>query len=219
MRIPSARLPALAGVGLLVVLALTITGPGQAGAPVVLSAPAVAPARVDLPRASRSALRTALVPVGPAFTGSASWYGGSFQGRLTANGEHFDTRELTAASRTLAFGTRLRVCRARRCVVVRVNDRGPYVGHRVLDLSHAAARRLGYEGVERVTATPVALRQVRETVFSVVMPPRAAGRPVVEAAAPGSVPVAGVAGVGLAGLVGAGAVARLRRRTVRDRSS
>ena len=112
-------------------------------------------------RASRSALRTSLVPVGRTFSGKASWYGGFFQGRLTANGERFDTRALTAASRTLPFGTRLRVCRARRCVVVRVNDRGPYVGHRVLDLSHAAAQRLGYEGVEQVTATPVALRAIR----------------------------------------------------------
>ena len=108
-------------------------------------------------RASRGGMRSALVPVGPSFTGAASWYGGSFQGRRTANGELFDTRALTAASRTLPFGTRLRVCRSERCVVVRINDRGPYVGQRVLDLSYAAAQLLGYDGVVQVTATPVAL--------------------------------------------------------------
>ena len=61
------------------------------------------------------------------------------------------------SKRTLPFGTRLRVCRSGRCVVVRINDRGPYVGQRVLDLSYAAAQLLGYDGVEQVTATPVAL--------------------------------------------------------------
>lgn len=121
------------------------------------------PGPAAVPRASRGGLRSALIPTGPSFSGTASWYGGSyFQGRQTANGERFDTHALTAASRTLPFGTRLRVCRGRRCVVVRINDRGPYVGARVLDLSHAAAQRLGYEGVERVTATPV----VRRTVLS-----------------------------------------------------
>jgi rare lipoprotein A len=100
------------------------------------------------------------VRVGRTFSGYASWYGGSFQGQRTASGERFDTHELTAASRTLAFGTRLRVCRRSRCVVVRVNDRGPYVGGRVLDLSKAARDRLGSFGVARVTATPVATRRV-----------------------------------------------------------
>ncbi|MGZ6827668.1 MAG: septal ring lytic transglycosylase RlpA family protein, partial [Mycobacteriales bacterium] len=100
------------------------------------------------------------VPVGAAFSGQASWYGGSFQGRRTANGEVFDTNALTAASRTLPFGTRLRVCRLGRCVVVRVNDRGPYVGGRVLDLTRAAVNALGYDGVALVTATPVDSRTV-----------------------------------------------------------
>ncbi|HUR15206.1 MAG TPA: septal ring lytic transglycosylase RlpA family protein [Mycobacteriales bacterium] len=124
---------------------------------------AAAPAR----RASRGTARTSLVryvrrevPVGNSFSGVASWYGGSFQGRRTASGERFDTEELTAASRTLPFGTRLRVCRHSRCVIVRVNDRGPYVDGRVLDLSRAARDRLGSFGVARVTATPVASRRV-----------------------------------------------------------
>lgn len=128
------------------------------------------PVIVRSPRASRGGIRTApmhyvqrTVAVGPSFSGRASWYGGSFQGRRTANGERFDTHELTAASRTLPFGTHLRVCRRgpqAHCVVVRINDRGPYVGHRVLDLSLAASRAIGSSGVAYVTATPIASRRV-----------------------------------------------------------
>lgn len=100
-----------------------------------------------------------LVPVGATFSGQASWYGGSFNGQRTANGEHFDTNAMTAASKTLPFGTHLRVCHSG-CVVVRINDRGPYVGGRVLDLSHAASNAIGFSGVAHVTATPVATRTV-----------------------------------------------------------
>ncbi len=130
---------------------------------------AVAPRPVSRERASRGVARTALptrtvtreVATGPSFSGEASWYGGSFHGRRTASGETFDTGDLTAASRTLPFGTRLRVCRHEACVVVRVNDRGPYAGDRVLDLSRAAARQIGYSGVAQVTATPIAVREVQ----------------------------------------------------------
>jgi rare lipoprotein A len=126
------------------------------------------PTPVHARRASRGVARAALpvryvsreVAVGRTFSGYASWYGGSFQGRRTANGERFDTHELTAASRTLPFGTRLRVCRRSRCVVVRVNDRGPYVGSRLLDLSKAARDRLGFSGVARVTCTRIHTRRV-----------------------------------------------------------
>ena len=78
-------------------------------------------------------------------TGMASWYGGKFQGRLTANGEVFDTNELTAAHRTLPFGTIVRVISevSDRSVVVRINDRGPFVDNRVIDLSRAAADIIG----------------------------------------------------------------------------
>lgn len=77
--------------------------------------------------------------------GLASWYGGKFQGRLTANGEVFDTNELTAAHRTLPFGTIVRVenLATQRSVVVRINDRGPFVDDRVIDLSRAAADAIG----------------------------------------------------------------------------
>jgi rare lipoprotein A len=77
-------------------------------------------------------------------TGHASWYGGKFQGRLTANGERFDTNKHTAAHRTLPFGTRVRVTNLDngKSTVVRINDRGPFIQGRIIDLSRAAAEEL-----------------------------------------------------------------------------
>lgn len=72
----------------------------------------------------------------------ASWYG-SESGNRTANGEPFDGSSMTAAHKTLPFGTKLRVSYRGKSVVVRINDRGPYVRGRSLDLSRAAAARLG----------------------------------------------------------------------------
>jgi len=78
--------------------------------------------------------------------GRVSWYGPGFHGRVTANGEVFDTHALTMAHRSLAFGSEVRVTNLTngRTVVVRVNDRGPYVRGRIADLSQAAARELGF---------------------------------------------------------------------------
>jgi rare lipoprotein A len=77
--------------------------------------------------------------------GTASYYGAELAGRPTASGEPFDPSELTAAHRTLPFGSKLRVTNLRngRTVVVRVNDRGPFARRRIIDLSYAAAQRLG----------------------------------------------------------------------------
>jgi len=77
-------------------------------------------------------------------TGMASWYGARFHGRRTASGEPFDMHALTAAHRTLPFGTLCRVTNRRngRSVIVRVNDRGPYGKGRVIDVSRAAAEAL-----------------------------------------------------------------------------
>lgn len=77
-------------------------------------------------------------------TGVASWYGPGFQGKKTANGETFNTNGLTAAHRTLPFNTKLRVENLQngKSVTVRVNDRGPYVRDRIIDLSKAAAKQL-----------------------------------------------------------------------------
>lgn len=85
-------------------------------------------------------------------SGIASWYGPGFHGRLTANGEIFNKNALTAAHLRLAFGTRVRVKNLNngRSVVVRINDRGPYIKPRIIDLSHGAARQLGISGLGRV---------------------------------------------------------------------
>jgi rare lipoprotein A len=76
--------------------------------------------------------------------GKASWYGPGFHGKRTASGERFDMNDLTAAHRTLPFGTRVRVRNPQngREVVVRINDRGPHISDRIIDLSKAAAATL-----------------------------------------------------------------------------
>jgi len=80
----------------------------------------------------------------PNFSGHASWYGGKFHGRRTSNGDRFDMHGLTAAHRTLPFGTKLLVMNRRTgaTCVVQVNDRGPFVDDRVIDLSRGAAEKL-----------------------------------------------------------------------------
>jgi rare lipoprotein A len=87
----------------------------------------------------------------------ASWYGLGFNGRNTSTGETFDSHRLTAASRALPLGSYARVTNLDngQTVVVRVNDRGPYVRGRGIDLSQGAAARLGFrrEGVARVRVT------------------------------------------------------------------
>ncbi len=80
--------------------------------------------------------------------GRASWYGKKFHGRKTANGESFNMNAMTAAHRTLPFGTMVEVTDldSGKKVIVRVNDRGPYHGGRVIDLSKKAASKLGILG-------------------------------------------------------------------------
>jgi rare lipoprotein A len=95
------------------------------------------PAIVPVPAAPSDAAGTALNG------GVASWYGAEFAGRRTASGERFDPGQYTAAHRTLPFGSKVRVSYGGRSVVVRINDRGPFSGHRVIDLSQAAAEDLG----------------------------------------------------------------------------
>ena len=81
-------------------------------------------------------------------TGIASWYGPGFHGKKTSNGERYDQEAMTAAHKLLPFGTRLRVTNLDngRVTIVRVNDRGPFVGTRIIDLSKAAARSLDMIG-------------------------------------------------------------------------
>lgn len=99
------------------------------------------------PSASTAAPSTGSSTPSRAFTqeGRASWYGQTHHGRTTANGEAFDMESLSAAHRTLAFGTMVKVTNKAngRSVTVRINDRGPYVDGRIIDLSARAARDLG----------------------------------------------------------------------------
>ena len=90
--------------------------------------------------------------------GLASWYGKKFHGRRTASGEPFDMNDLTAAHPNLPFGTRLTVRNPanEREVTVRVNDRGPHTGRRIIDLSRAAAKAIGL--VDAGIGTVVLLR-------------------------------------------------------------
>ena len=85
-------------------------------------------------------------------TGTASWYGKPFNGRRTASGEVYDMEKMTAAHRTLPFGATLRVQNLinQKTIEVRVNDRGPFVGDRIIDLSHAAAVAIDMPGTANV---------------------------------------------------------------------
>jgi len=97
-------------------------------------------------------------------TMKASWYGPKFHGRLTANGEIYDQMALTAAHKSLKFGTMLRVTNPKndKSVIIRINDRGPYIGDRELDLSKGAAIELGLieKGVARVKIEEVRLGEI-----------------------------------------------------------
>jgi len=104
--------------------------------------------------------RALVVPKEESETGEASWYGEEFQGNETANGEIYDLNGLTAAHPTLPFGTTVRVTNLKNSknILLRINDRGPYIGRRLIDVSKAAAKRLGfiYSGTTRVRVEVVA---------------------------------------------------------------
>ena len=100
----------------------------------------------------------------------ASWYGPRFHGKLTANGEIYNQYAFTAASKSLRFGTLLKVTNPRndKSVVVRINDRGPYINGRQLDLSKAAALALGMmkRGVIKVQVEQLSLKGVNFPVIT-----------------------------------------------------
>jgi rare lipoprotein A len=95
-----------------------------------------------------------LEETGSVMRGHASYYANKFDGRPTASGESFQVDKLTCASRTLPFGTMIKVTNPRngRSIVVRVNDRGPYTPRYFLDLSPAAARAIGMRGSAAIEA-------------------------------------------------------------------
>lgn len=94
--------------------------------------------------------------VNPVEASTASWYdcakpGQCSKSRKTASGERFNPNALTAAHRTLPFGTKVRVTHKGKSVIVRINDRGPFIKGRTIDLSRAAARKIGCHGVCKVS--------------------------------------------------------------------
>jgi rare lipoprotein A len=103
-----------------------------------------APSTPDVPSAPDTAQDDGEMP-DEIERGMASWYGERFHGRRTASGEPFDMNAMTAAHKTLPFGTQVRVRHARtgKEVLVRINDRGPHVRGRIIDLSRAAAASIG----------------------------------------------------------------------------
>jgi rare lipoprotein A len=113
----------------------TLPGPSDSESPVE--------AAPETPRESpkKSATAPATLPQ----TGEASWYGAQHQGKRTASGTLYDQAKLTAAHRSLPFGTRVNVTNLAngKSVKVEITDRGPYVGNRIIDLSRAAAQSLG----------------------------------------------------------------------------
>jgi rare lipoprotein A len=104
-------------------------------------------------------IRLVVTPQEKAEIGVASWYGEEFQGNETASGEIYDLNGLTAAHPTLPLGTTVRVTNLKNSknILLRVNDRGPYFGRRVIDVSMAAAKRLGFVGAG---ITPVRIEVV-----------------------------------------------------------
>ena len=112
----------------------------------------LATSTLPIAQASFAQERVAVVQT---LSGVASWYGGRFHGRSTANGETYNQHALTAAHRTLPFGTEVLVTNKAngKSVVVRINDRGPFHGNRVIDLSQKAANQIGMvnSGTARVT--------------------------------------------------------------------
>lgn len=109
-----------------------------------------------------STLKT--VKKGYTFVGEASYYGSKFHGKKTANGEIFDKNKLTCAHRTLPFNTILKVTNLsnNKSVIVRVNDRGPFKKSRVIDLSEAAAKKIGLTGVTRVKCEVIGFKEEKK---------------------------------------------------------
>ena len=112
-------------------------------------------------------------PSNGGFKGIASWYGLPYHGRKTANGERYNMEALTAAHRTLPFQSWVRVVRldSGHSVEVRINDRGPFVKGRIIDLSRGAARRLGIlkMGVAPVRLTPFSLPPIKPSSWTILV--------------------------------------------------
>jgi rare lipoprotein A len=140
--------------GLAVLLAVASLGAGAASGPSSLEAAKVTKEPVTM-IGQNATNRLKNAQKARAYqTGTASWYGEDFQGKPTASGEPYDMRDFTAAHPTLPLGTLVKVTNLRngKAVVVRINDRGPVVDGRIIDLSYNAAKTLGFKdrGLQKV---------------------------------------------------------------------
>ena len=147
-------------------IALLIVGLGAAQGPNNSEASSAQTSRIPKPEVRKQA-RTK-----PYQVGTASWYGEFFDGKQTASGEDYDMYDMTAAHPTLPMGSYVRVTNLRngRAVVVKVNDRGPIVPGRIIDLSYGAAQVLQFEkrGVQKVRLDLVKPRTNRQQVYQTV---------------------------------------------------
>lgn len=129
--------------------------PALANEPVALAAPVAPIAAIVAPGALSETIAVAAVQPATVYrkigAGMASYYGRELAGNRTASGERFDPSDLTAAHRTLPLGSKVRVTNPRTgdSVIVRINDRGPFHGSRLIDLSEAAAREIGIRAAGR----------------------------------------------------------------------
>jgi rare lipoprotein A len=139
--------------GLAMLLSIATLGAGAASGPSSLEAAKVTQPQVVQASGHQTRKTSSLKSKGYQ-VGIASWYGEQFQGKTTASGEPFDMRDYTAAHPSLPLGTFVRVTNLKngKAVVVRINDRGPVVDGRIIDLSYNAARALGFKdrGVQKV---------------------------------------------------------------------
>jgi rare lipoprotein A len=140
--------------GLAVFLSIATLGAGDASGPSSLEAAKVIQPQVTATRGLTTSRKINNSKSKGYQVGTASWYGEQFQGKPTASGEPFDMRDFTAAHPSLPLGTFVTVTNLRngKAVVVRINDRGPVVEGRIIDVSYNAARALGFRerGVQRV---------------------------------------------------------------------
>ena len=130
-------------------------GSSRGRAPIAAAMLAIAAlAACGSPAKSRGGKRVGAAPAGDVQHGMASWYG---RGQGTASGERFDKRAMTAAHRSFPMNTRVRVTNQRngRAVILRINDRGPFVRGRIIDVTPRAAGILGFSGLAPVTIAVV----------------------------------------------------------------
>ena len=158
--------------GLAVVLSVASLGAGAASGPSSLEA-----AKVTMPLVGTSTSGQKITKSHKAKAyqvGTASWYGEQFQGKQTASGEPFDMHDFTAAHPSLPLGSLVKVTNLRngKAVVVRINDRGPVVEGRIIDVSYTAAQALGFKerGVQRVRLELYQSRDFRPTTVALLQP-------------------------------------------------